>query len=206
MTTLQTFNTLLRQFLDELATTFPEDAALAVSVPSFDKLVKANARKPLDLFNESLGPHAQLVMTKDPALFDQGLTIAGTIDLKTYWETPDLTDASRAAIWQYLQSLLALASTVSALPPEMLTAIESMAQECASKISSGETDLASMTSMLLGNGAGADGGGLASLFNSLGSSLGSSLGPSLGSALTSHQSSDSSTRRSKKKNTSLRQA
>lgn len=165
MTTLQAFNTLLRNFMQELSMTFPEDATLAVGLDGLDALIKANARKPVELFMEAIGPHAQLVLTKDPALFDAPITISGTLDLQTYWTSPGLSDASKDAIWQYLQQLYLLGSTVSALPAEMLTAIESMAQECAGKIERGEADLAGITSMLLNGGIGslAGPGGLGGL-------------------------------------------
>lgn len=177
MTTLQAFNALLRNFMDELAQTFPEDVTLSVSTTSFDALVKANARKPLQLFMEAAGAHAQLILTKDPALFEHPLTLAGALDLKKYWDSPGLSEASKDAIWGYLQQLYLLGSTVSALPPEMLGAIETMAQECASKIESGEADLSSITSMLLGGNIG---GALGS--GNLGGVLGSgNLGGVLGS-------------------------
>ena len=180
MTTLQAFNGLLRNFMDELSQTFPEDTTLATSVTGLDVLVKANARKPLQLFMEAVGHHAQLILTKDPALFEQSLTLSGTLDLKKYWDSPGLSQASKDAIWGYLQQLYLLGSTVSALPPEMLGAIESMAQQCASKIESGEADLSSITSMLMGGG----GGDISSLMSGLmggGGSAGNPLAALLGS-------------------------
>ena len=157
-TTVHSFNALLKNFIDELCQTFPEDATLAMYASNFEALTKANARKPLELFMEAVGPHAQLVMTKDPALFAQPIQLGADLDLKAIWDSPDLSDASRAAIWQYLHTLFLLASTVSALPPDMLQAIESLAHSCADKIQSGETDFATMTSMLMGGGAGGAGG------------------------------------------------
>ena len=174
MTTLQAFNTLLRNFLHELTQTFPEDSTLAVSLDGLDTLAKMNARKPLEIFMEAIGAHAQLLLTKDPALFRTPLTLPGNLDLKTYWDSADLSEASRDAIWQYLQQLYLLGSTVSALPPDMLTAIESMAQECASKIESGEADLGSVTNMLLSGGLGnlMGGAGSAGGLDTLGALLG----------------------------------
>lgn len=174
MTTLQAFNTLLRNFLHELTQTFPEDSTLAVSLDGLDTLAKMNARKPLEVFMEAIGAHAQLLLTKDPALFHTPLTLPGSLDLKTYWDSPDLSQASRDAIWQYLQQLYLLGSTVSALPPDMLTAIESMAQECASKIEAGEADLGSVTNMLLSGGLGnlMGGAGSADGLDTLGALLG----------------------------------
>jgi hypothetical protein len=183
MTTLQAFNTLLRNFLHELTQTFPEDSTLAVSLDGLDTLAKMNARKPLEIFMEAIGAHAQLLLTKDPALFATPLELPGNLDLKTYWDSPGLSQASRDAIWQYLQQLYLLGSTVSALPPDMLTAIEGMAQECAGKIERGEADLGSITNMLLSGGLGnlmggpGSAEGLGALGNLLGSGEGS--GPGL---------------------------
>jgi hypothetical protein len=183
MSTLHAFNALLRAFIEELAHTFPEDATLAVSLTGLDTLIKANARKPLQLFMEAVSAHAQLILSKDPTLFDQPITLPGALDLKKYWDSPGLSDASKDGIWGYIQQLYLLGSTVSALPPEMLGAIESMAQQCASKIESGEADLSSITSMLLGGNigglAGMLGGGEA---NPLAALLGSQSPPSSSSS------------------------
>lgn len=152
-TTVQSFNAMLKNFIHELTLTFPEDQTIAMYYDGFDTLVKANARKPLELFMNALSPHAQYIMTKDPALFAQPLSLGADLDLKAIWEHPDLSQSSKDAIWQYLQSLFLLATTVSALPPDMLNAIENLAQECAGKIQNGETDFASVTQMLMGGGS-----------------------------------------------------
>lgn len=190
MATIQSFNGLLRNFIQELCQTFPEDATLAMCLEGFDTLVKANARKPMDLFMQSVGPHAQFIMSKDPALFEKPLTLSGTLDLKTYWDSPGLSQASKDAIWQYLQTLYMLASTVSAVPPEMLSAIESLAQNCATKIQSGEADLTSVTNMLLHGGE----SGLSSLLGTLG--LGADADMNALLTAPSDQSTSSSSRRS----------
>lgn len=165
MATIQSFNGLMRSFIEELCHTFPEDETLHMCFEGFDALVKVNARKPLELFMESLGPYAQHILTKDPALFQQPIPLSG-IDLKTYWDAPGLSEASRNAIWQYLQTLYMIASTVSAVPPELLQAIETVAQDCATKIQSGEADFASITNMLL-NPSPDGSGGIASLLGNM---------------------------------------
>lgn len=153
-TTIQSFNALLRSFLEELSHTFPEDATLSMAVGGLDQLIKANVRKPLDMFTDAIVPHAGLIMAKDPALFDQSITIAGTVDLKSYWLADGLSDASKDAIWQYLQSMLLLATTVRSLPPEMLSTIESMAESCAEKISAGKLDFGTVAQSLMGAATG----------------------------------------------------
>lgn len=194
MATIQSFNSLLRNFIEELCHAFPEDATLHMYFDGFDMLAGSNARKPLELFMEAMGPHGQHIMNKDPQLFSQPLSLSGGIDLKTYWDSPDLSEASRQAIWQYLQTLYIMASTVSALPPEMVAAIDSIA----SKVESGEVDLAgslgSLTSMFLGGGAGAGGGADAAMTSLLGSMLGTNT-----SSLPSNSHSSSHSRKKTKK-------
>jgi hypothetical protein len=165
--TVQAFNSMLKNFLDELCSTFPDVAAIRVYTEGFDTLVKANARKPLQMFMEAVSPHTDAVMRRDPELFST-LSLGG-IDFKTLWAS-DISDATRNAIWQYLHMLFLLATTVSSVPPELLSSIESVAQNCADKMQEGQMDFSSMSKMLMGGGAGAEGllGGLGGLLGGMG--------------------------------------
>ena len=164
--TVQAFNSMLKNFLDELDSTFPDVTAIRVYNEGFDTLVKANVRKPLQIFMEAVSPHADAVMRRDPGLFST-LNLGG-IDFKGLWAS-DISDATRNAIWQYLHMLFLLATTVSSVPPELLSSIESVAQNCADKMQHGEMDFSSMSKMLMGGG-GAEGllGGLGGLLGGLG--------------------------------------
>ena len=150
MTTLNAFNSLFKRFLEDLAGTFPEAPALTTMVNSFDALVAINARKPMDMFVSALAPHSDMVMTKNPKLFDQPLDIG--IDISTMWKT-DISDGSRDAIWQYIHTLFLLGTTCLHVPPELLNTIESVAQTCAARLQDGETDMSSMASLFM-NGMG----------------------------------------------------
>ena len=168
---MQAFNTMLKNFLEELADVFPEEAQIRVFLDGFDAFVAINARAPMDLLVGSLTPHSGLVMAKDPALFDQ-LKFGG-IDFKKLWAA-DISDNTREAIWQYINLLFVLGTTVRSMPPQMLQGIESMAESCAAQLESGQLDLSALGGLLGGGGGGglADllggGGGLAELAASLG--------------------------------------
>lgn len=148
MTTLTAFNNMLKAFLDELVVVFPEQKDVATFAASFDTFVAISPRQPLDTFMAAMSPHAQLLMAKDPALFGQ-LQFPG-IDFRAMWTSEGVTDVTKTAIWQYLQSLFLLGTTIQSLPPELLQSIETVAHDCAEKLQGGDMDFGTMASALMG--------------------------------------------------------
>lgn len=149
MSTLEAFNTLMRNFVTELSETFPEFKELQVFAGGFDALVALTPGKPLELFMETMGPHAALIMAKDPALFDKDdLNLSG-VDLKAMWHSPDLSQSTRDAIWQYFSTLYVLGSTIQSMPPEILGTIENVAHDCANKVETGELNMADLMPALM---------------------------------------------------------
>jgi hypothetical protein len=149
MTTVNAFNTLLREFIAELAESFPEHEKLQLALATLDGLVKALPSKPMQLFMDALGPHSGLIMARDDSLFEQDIDIGGSLDLKEIWNTEGLSQNTRDAIWQYISTLYLLGNTVQHIPSELLSSIETVAQNCASQIESGQLNMADMTSSLL---------------------------------------------------------
>lgn len=147
-TSIQSFNTLMKQFLEALAMTFPDHDEICLFQTMFDDLVKTNHRKPVDLFMNALQPYSDMVMRKDNTLFDQPISLGNKIDLSALWKE-DLSDTSRDAIWKYIHTLFLLGTTVRTLSPELLTTIDGIAQNCADKIKSGNADLSTITQSLL---------------------------------------------------------
>ena len=160
-TSVQSFNTLMKQFLGELALTFPDHGEICLFQSMFDDLVKTNHKKPAELFMGALQPYSDLVMQKNDHLFDQPISLGNKIDLAELWKTDGLSQGSKDAIWKYLHTLFLLGSTVCCLPPELLNTIDKLAQTCADNIKNGNADLSSVTKSLLnGNileGIGEDG-------------------------------------------------
>ena len=163
MSAVTAFNTMLKSFLEELVEVFPEQKDVATFLSGLDAFTMIAPRKPLELFVEAMSPHADLVMAKDPALF-AALEFPG-IDFNAMWTSPGVTDATRAAIWQYIHMLFLMGTTVHSLPPEMLASVESMASDYAQKIEGGEMDFSSLASALMG---GMGSGPLAGLVSGLG--------------------------------------
>lgn len=150
--TVQAFNSMMGNFLDELNQTFPEEQKIAVVREAFDDLCSANARKPMELFTASLTPYAELVMAKNPALFDQPIELPGGLDMSKLWAMPDVSQETRDAIWQYIQMLFMLGSTVQNLPPQLLETIESVAMSCASELQDGQggLNMGALSNVLMG--------------------------------------------------------
>lgn len=148
MTTLTAFNTMLKSFLEELAEVFPEHRDVATFLAGFDAFTAITPRKPMEVFTAAMSPHADLIMAKNPALFEK-LQFPG-IDFNAMWTSEGVTDATRDAIWQYLHTLFLLGTTVQSLPPELLLSIENVAHDCAEKMQGGQMDFSSMASALMG--------------------------------------------------------
>lgn len=162
MTTLAAFNNMLKAFLEELADVFPEQQDVATFLAGFDTFVALSPRKPMDTLMAALTPHAQLLMTKDAALF-ASLQFPG-LDFNAMWSSEGVTDNTREAIWQYLHSLFLLGTTMQQLPPELLQSIESVAHECAEKMQGQDVDFGTMANALMGM----SGPGLANMLPGLG--------------------------------------
>lgn len=179
--TVQAFNSMMSNFLEELRQTFPEEPKIAIVIESFDDLTSINARKPMELFTASLAPHGELVMAKNPDLFGQPIELPGGLDMSKLWAKEDVTQETRDAIWQYIQMLFMLGTTVQNLPPQLLETIESVALNCATQMQTdggGAMNFGALSNMLMGGlgnmlGGGAGLGGLGGL-GALGSGAGAS--------------------------------
>ena len=108
------FNALLKDFLQELAGVFPEYAEIRLFLAGFDAAVHADEAALQDRFVAALAPHEDLLAARDPALFDQPLSVG--LDLGKLWASRDVSEATRDAIWRYVQSLYGLGVTARALP------------------------------------------------------------------------------------------
>ena len=155
MTSIGAFNDMMDQFLNELVTTFPEEKGIKKYQASFEIVRKANPRKCVDSFMAAVSPYANKLTAKDESVISENISFLKEVNITKYW-TPDLSQATKDAIWQYLQTLYMLGMTISAIPTDTLNMIESVASQCAEKIQSGdgqldEKALMNSVSGLLGN-------------------------------------------------------
>ena len=158
MTSVSAFNEMMDQFLSELKQTFPEEKSIKKYYTGFDILRKANPRKCIVEFMEQVSPYANHIMQKDDSFFlTPGAKVPKIIEdlgVRRLW-TPELSQTTKDAIWQYLQTLYMLGTTITSIPAETLTMIERVAKQCAETMQGGEgiDEKALMSSMsgLFGN-------------------------------------------------------
>lgn len=170
MTTVTAFNDMMGQFLNELVLTFPEEKTLQKYQATFEVAKMTWPRATLEGFMQSIGPHADKIMAKDEKFFlENGSSIEWVTDvnLQNIWK-PDLTESTKGAIWQYLQTLYMLGTTIMMFPAETLAAIEGVAAKCAEGAQQGgginEKALMSGMNSLIAQMMGGGGlGGLAAL-------------------------------------------
>ena len=150
MTSVTAFNEMMDQFMVELRQTFPEEKALGKYYTGFDMLRKSNPRKCVVTFMDEITPYASAVMNKDESLFDnENLpAVLEEMHIKNHW-TPELSQNTKDAIWQYLQTLYMLGTTIVSIPSDTLNMIESVAKQCAESIqgNGGLDEKALMSSM-----------------------------------------------------------
>jgi hypothetical protein len=131
MTTVSAFNEMMGQFLGELVQTFPDEPALK------EALDKPRDRSTLDNFMKDMTPWANQMMAKSDEFFTDQNEFAKKLALDSIWKKEECTENTKNAIWQYLQTMYMLATTINMFPPETLTMIESAAETCAKNMQAG---------------------------------------------------------------------
>jgi hypothetical protein len=119
----------------ELHKTFPEEKGIKKMMTSFDILKSTNPRLVVDAYMKGVTPYADKISSKDETfLIEEIDTIDFLKDLniKSYWE--QMSENTRAATWQYLQTLYMLGTTITSIPDDTLKMIEGIAKECADKM------------------------------------------------------------------------
>ena len=133
MASVQAFNSVMDEFLNELKETFPEEKKIAVYYNSFLTLKKTNPRKVLELFMNQASPKASLITSRDEKLFTENEDIIPDVQLSKLWND-NLDNETKSAIWQYLNTLFVLGTTINTIPSNLLSTIEGVAEQCASQM------------------------------------------------------------------------
>lgn len=131
MTSVSAWNDMMEQFITELEQTFPEEKAIKKYKSSFELLRKSNPRKCIDAYMSGVGKYQEKVMNKDESFFlENDDSIIKELNLNKHW-TDKLSSKTKDAIWQYLQTLFVLGTTITMIPPDALGMIEDVAKKCA---------------------------------------------------------------------------
>ena len=138
--TVVAFNEMLGSFLEELCLVFPDEPDLQSYKSGFDLMKMADPKAPLNLFMDNIKEHQSHVMSKDEAYFfgdDAPQTVIKDLGIDKHWKQT-LSQENKDAIWQYLQTLTILGTTISSVPPELLKSIESIAESCTQQQQQGD--------------------------------------------------------------------
>ena len=137
MTSVGAFNDMLEQFMVELMQTFPEEGTIKKYHAAFDVMRKSNPRKCVEGFMTGMAPYSEKIMNRDESILDDGIDIIKELSIKKHWDT-DTSDNTKNAIWQYIQTLYMLGTTITAIPSDTLSMIEGIAKDCADKMQNGD--------------------------------------------------------------------
>jgi hypothetical protein len=140
MASVTAFNDMMGQFLVELHKTFPEEKGIKKFMTSFDLLKSANPRKCVEAYMTGVSKFATKISQKDETFFTEdikNIEFLQDLNIEEYWNEK-MSDGTKNAVWQYLQTLYMLGTTITAIPQETLAVIENVAKDCADKIQSGD--------------------------------------------------------------------
>lgn len=146
MSSIQAFNSVMEEFLSELKETFPEEKKISVYLNSFQTMKKANPKKILELFMERAKPMSEFITQKNEQLFTQNEDIIPDVQLSKLWND-DLDDETKHAIWEYLNTLYIIGTTINAIPTNLLNTLENVAEQCASQMSESDMNAGTLPDM-----------------------------------------------------------
>ena len=90
----------------------------------------------------SVTPFADKISAKDDTFFineSKNLDFMKDINLKDHWDT--CSENTKNAIWQYVQTLYMLGTTITSIPEETLSMIETVAKQCADNMENNGQEL-----------------------------------------------------------------
>jgi len=137
MASVNAFNDMMGQFLAELHKTFPEEKGIKKCMSGFELMRQTNPRLVVDGFMAGVSPFSDKISAKDDTFFInefKNLDFLKDINLEGHWSS--ISDGTKDAIWQYVQTLYMLGTTISSIPEDTLSMIEKVAKQCADQMES----------------------------------------------------------------------
>ena len=142
MASVSAFNDMMSQFLVELHKTFPDEKGIKKMLTSFDLLKSTNPRLVVNGFMDGVTPYAGKISAKDETFLleeVENIEFLRELDIKKYWG--NMSTNTKAATWQYLQTLYMLGTTITSLPDDTLSQIEKIAKGVANQMQDGDGEI-----------------------------------------------------------------
>lgn len=138
MASVSAFNQTLQEFLKELSEVFPEDKRIKEQITSFELDNVTDSRVALEVVMPEMAKHANLITKRDEQVFVLLKPAFPEIDFVELWNS-NISDNTKKVIWDYLNTLLMLGTTIMTIPTNMLSEIEKIAQTCVSQMQESQT-------------------------------------------------------------------
>jgi hypothetical protein len=103
ITSVERFNSVMLEFLTELADVFSDEPSFYHALENFKELVSINFKKPREMFVETIVPFSDKIVSRSDSFFDS-IDFPG-VDMKKLWHS-DISEDTRDAIWKYMTALL----------------------------------------------------------------------------------------------------
>lgn len=136
MSTIDAVVDMIKEFLTELSKTYPEHEKVGLKLKEIEDLGD-DKEAFFDKFNEDIKEYSHYISKKNPKLFKKSVFFQA-IDMEKLWEI-DVDEDTRESIWKYISTIHLLCTTLSVIPKDLMSNIEKMAQECATKMSNSDT-------------------------------------------------------------------
>ena len=151
MDTQNVFVTLMEQFLNELCETFPEMEKLSGYRSQFMVMKATSPGTIVEKFMESMRPYAEQIRTRDDKLFTENNNdFLVQLEGSRMWGD-EISENTKNAIWEYLNQLYMLGSTINAVPNELLSSIENVAVQMQKTMTENPQAFNDMLSSVMGN-------------------------------------------------------
>jgi hypothetical protein len=138
---VDSFNQLAYDFVSELIELFPEEAVLKEALEK----IQPGTTVAIEVMTSLVGQHSQLISAKDETVF-KTVKIPG-MSIRKMWKS--LSDDAKNNIWQRLNAMVLIGTTMNNTPAELMTGIENLAMEFGEKLQNGELDMSSMMGEIL---------------------------------------------------------
>ena len=154
MASVAAFNDMLTNFLGELKKCLPNEKGIDKAATALDLMKSANSRKVVEVFMTGIGPLTAKISNQDESAIADLATVEGLKDIDFEGNWGSLSEGTKNAIWQYLQTLTMLGAVLTSLPAETMSVIENVAQECADSLEGGylkQSDLMGAVGKMMGS-------------------------------------------------------
>lgn len=138
MASVSAFNQTLQEFLNELSEVFPEEVGIKTQKQKFKLDTVTDTNDALDFVMPILAKHADGISKREDDTIVLINEAFPEFSFTNLWKS-DISDNTRKAIWDYLNTLLMLGTTIKTIPTNMLSEIEKIAQSCVSQMQENKT-------------------------------------------------------------------